>query len=389
MKLRVPNPGTSSVTRFTKVWSRVRAIVRRRRPQLTLAVRVTVAALAALVLAQLLHLTLPLWSVLTAVIVTQMSVGRSLKATLDYLIGTLGGAIYGGAIGILIPHRSEIALLAVVAAAVAPLAVIAATRPNLSVAPITAIIVLLVPTFTHASPFGSAIDRVLEVALGGGTGLAVSLFLFPASAHRLVAQTAARTLNRIAAAFGELLTGLTQGLDAEAAHRIQDGLGEALAQLNIVGAEAERERGAHLATGPDTGPLLRTLLRLRHDLVMIGSAAVTPLPQPIATRLEAPLAHARVALTDYLRASAAALLAHRGPPPLTEVEAALDAYAAEIETLRREGLTATLPGDTAERFFALGFALEQMHNNCKDLERCVAEWGETLKPAEVGKKPSQ
>ncbi len=53
--------------------------------------------------------------------------------------------------------------------------------------------------------------------------------------------------------------------------------------------------------------------------------------------------------------------------------------------MRRAGLTATLPGDTAERFFALGFALEQMHNNCKDLERCVAEWGEALKPAEGGK----
>jgi len=347
---------------------------------LALAVRVTVAALLALVLAQLLHLALPLWSVLTAVIVTQMSVGRSLKATLDYLIGTLGGAVYGGAIGILIPHASEVALLAVVALAVAPLAVVAAARPSLSVAPITAIIVLLVPTITHASPVASAIDRVCEVALGGGTGLAVSLLLFPSSAHRLVAQAAARALNRMASALGELLAGLTEGLDIDAAHRIQDGIGETLAQLNIVGAEAERERGAHLATGPDTGPLLRTLLRLRHDLVMIGRAAVGPLPQPIATRLEAPLARARVAFTDYLRASAVALLARRGPPPLADVETALEAYADEIQTLRREGLTASLPGDVAERFFALGFALEQMHSNCKDLERCVAEWAESLKP---------
>ncbi len=377
------------MTRFTKVWSRVRAAVRRRRPQLALAMRVTTAALAALVLAQLLHVTLPLWSVLTAVIVTQVSVGRSLKATLDYLIGTLGGAIYGGAIGVLIPHRSEIALLAVVAVAVAPLAVIAATRPSLSVAPITAIIVLLVPTITHVSPIASAIDRVFEVAVGGGTGLAVSLLLLPSSAHRLVAQAAARTLNRMASAFGELLAGMTQGLDADAAHRIQDGIGEALAQLNIVGAEAERERGAGLATGSDTGPLLRTLLRLRHDLVMIGRAVVTPLPQPIATRLEAPLARARDALADYLRGSATALLARHGPPPLADVDTALDAYAKEIDALRREGRTATLPGDTAERFFALGFALEQMHNNCKDLERCVADWAGSSKPAEVDKQPPQ
>jgi uncharacterized membrane protein YccC len=75
-----------------------------------------------------LGLRLPLWSVLTAVIVTQMSVRRSLIATLDYLAGTLSGGVYGGAIGILIPHTSEVALLGVLALAVAPLALIASRQ---------------------------------------------------------------------------------------------------------------------------------------------------------------------------------------------------------------------------------------------------------------------
>ena len=57
-------------------------------------------------------------------------------------------------------------------------------------------------------------------------------------------------------------------------HRIQDGIGQALVHLNVVGAEAEHERSTGLAAGPDTGPLLRTLLRLRHDLVMIGRTAL-------------------------------------------------------------------------------------------------------------------
>ena len=34
------------------------------------------------------------------------------------------------------------------------------------------------------------------------------------------------------------------------------------------------------------------------------------------------------------------------------------------------------PGDTAERFFALGFSLEQMHQNLCDLDRVVGEWSE-------------
>jgi len=365
----------------------LRAVVRRRRVQLALSIRVTIAALVALALAQLLQLPLPLWAVLTAVIVTQMSVGRSLKATFDYLVGTLGGAVYGGAIGVLIPHSSEGALLAILALAVAPLALLAAINPRFSVAPITAIIVLLIPTMTNTSPIASALDRVLEVALGGVTGLVVSFVLLPANAHPLVAGAAARTLDQMARALGDLLAGLTHGLDMDALHHIQDGIGQALVQMNVVGSEAEHERSARLSAGPDTGPLLRTLLRLRHDLVMIGRAASSPLPERVRTRLESPLQQAGAALADYLRASAFALQAGRPPPSLNAVETALDGYAAGIAALRRDGLTRGLPGDEAERFFAFGFALEQMHNNLKDLERCVAEWAGS--PEEAGRNNSQ
>jgi uncharacterized membrane protein YccC len=242
------------------------------------------------------------------------------------------------------------------------------------VAPITAVIVLLVPAITHAGPIASAVDRVLEVALGAVTGLAVSFLLLPSSAHRLVIEAAAGTLERMARALGDLLAGMAQGLDVDSLHRIQDGIGQSLVQLNTVGAEAERERSARLAAAPDTGPLLRTLLRLRHDLVMIGRAAVMPPPEALRARLELPLARVATAATDFLRASGAALRARRDPPSPDAVEAALDAYAAEVAALRREGLTRSLPGDAAERFFALGFALEQMRQNFRDLHRCVADW---------------
>jgi len=36
-----------------------------------------------------------------------------------------------------------------------------------------------------------------------------------------------------------------------------------------------------------------------------------------------------------------------------------------------------VPSDVAECFFALGFSLEQMRQNLKDLERCVADWVES------------
>jgi hypothetical protein len=38
-----------------------------------------------------------------------------------------------------------------------------------------------------------------------------------------------------------------QGLEVDSLHRIQDGIGQALVQLNVVGSEAEHERSAGLA----------------------------------------------------------------------------------------------------------------------------------------------
>jgi uncharacterized membrane protein YccC len=311
---------------------------------------------------------------LTALIVTQMSVGRSLQATIDYLVGTLGGALYGGAIAVFVPHSSEFALLMALALAVAPLALIAAMNPSLSAAPITAIIVLLVPTITHASPLASAIDRVIEVAVGAITGLLVSFFLLPSTAHRQVIETASRTLRRMAQAVGALIAGLLQSVDVEVLSHTQDDIGQALAQLNTIGAEAERERSAHLTAAPNIGPLLRTLLRLRHDLVIIGRAATVPLPEVLQARLKSALTAIAATASDYLEACAAALLARREPPSLAGVAAALNAYAVEVAQLRAEGVTRSLPGDVAERFFAARFALEELNQHLKDLDRCVAEW---------------
>src|SRR6201989_1185732 len=141
--------------------TRIALWLKSKKVELGLGVRVTVAAMASLVIALALGLKLPLWAVLTSIIVTQMSVGRSLKATRDYMVGTIGGAIYGGAVAILIPHTGEGALLAVLVLAVAPLAFIAAINPGLNAATITAIIVLLLPVMNHADVLDSAIDRVL------------------------------------------------------------------------------------------------------------------------------------------------------------------------------------------------------------------------------------
>jgi uncharacterized membrane protein YccC len=332
--------------------------------------RVTTSAVLALAIAQLLSLPLALWTVLTAVLLTQISVGRSLKTTTDYLASTLGGAIYAGGVGTLVPHNDEIALLGALAIAVAPPALLAATNPRFSAAPFTAVMVFFGPTITHAGPIASAVERVTEVAVGAVVGLVVSFVVLPARAHELVIEAAGRMLTFAAQALPELFAGFTASLDETAVRRIQDRLGDTLARLNAIAPEVRHEQIARFAVAAEPGPLLRTLLRLRHDLVMIGRAALVPLPEPVKSRLGARIEPA----ADYLRASSAALTARRGPPPLDGVETALTGYAAEVAAIRREGLTRGLTNDAVERLFAIGFALEQMHQNFIDLARCVTEF---------------
>jgi uncharacterized membrane protein YccC len=356
-------------------WKRLRKAVGNNRAQLRFALRMTVSGLAALTIARGLNLPLHgLWVVLTAVVVTQMSVGGSLRATIEYIIGTFGGALYAAVIGILIPHASVLAQSGVLALTIAPLAFAAAVNPNFRVAPFSAVLVLLLAGQLGEGPIESALTRLAEVALGGAVAVVVSLLIFPERAHRLGAEAAARSLERMARALPELLQGVSRELRGGAIARIQDHIGNSVAAFQDIMAEAKREHMIALAASPDPAPLSRTLLRLRHDFVIIGRAVATPLPEAFAQRLGPALGRIGEDASNYLRASAAALKLRRHPPSLEACDDALRAYESEVTALRSEGLTRTLSSLDVERLFALGFALEQLYRNFGDLARCVREY---------------
>jgi uncharacterized membrane protein YccC len=361
------------MSRMAIEWRSLHRLVLEHRAQLVFSLRVTVAAVLGFALSQLLNVPLPLWTVLTAVILTQVNFGRSLKATVDYLLGTVGGAVYAAAIAVLVPQTNEIAIGGALAIAVAPLAFLGAINPAFSAATFTGVLVLLVPGIAHVGPVASAFDRVLEVAVGGITALAVSMLVLPVRAYSLAIEAAGQMLELASRSLPELFTGFTQTREATAIGRIQDSIGQAFARLDALAAEARHERIVFLAAEPALGPLLRTLLRLRHDLVMIGRAAVAPLPETLQARLGPLLARVAEVAAGYLSRSGEAAAAQRDPPPVNAAEGALDAYADAFAAIRREGLTVGLPIDTVERIYTLAFALEQMRHNFRDLERCVRE----------------
>ena len=353
-------------------WKWLSAQSRIYRAQLRFCVRVTAAAISALLIAQLFALPLRgLWVVLTATIVTQLSVGASLRAGLEYVLGTFGGAAYAGLIGVLFPRTTVLAQSGLLAITVAPLAFLAALNPNFRVAPFSAVLVLLISGQFGEGPIESALTRLLEVTLGGAVAVIVSFVVFPERAHRLAAEAAARMLDEMAKDIPDVLAGCFQRADAIELQRIQDRIGRMVSELQSV---AEETKGpVSFTSAPDLAPLSRTLLRLRHDLVMMGRASLEPLPASLSGALRPALDRVGVAVATYFRACGLALISRQTPPPLQPAQDALAACVAQLTTYRQREL-AQVSASQLEQLFALGFALDQLQRNIKDLERCIEEW---------------
>jgi uncharacterized membrane protein YccC len=368
-------PAISMKIGIVRKWTA--ASLGKQRARLLFCLRVTVAAAMSFALAQLFALPFHgLWAVLTAVVVMQMSVGGSLRATSDYVVGTLCGAAYASGLGLLFPHADTLTLTVALVLAVAPLAFVSTLNPMFRVAPFTAVMVFLIANQFGENPIESGFYRLLEVALGGGIAVAVSMWMFPERAHGLGADATVRILEQLTQALRRLFGGFTHKLDGADIKCIQDETGRAVAALQDIVSEAERERLVAFVAVPNPGPLSRTLLRLRHDLVIIGRAAAEPLPDVLARRLEAPLRRVVAACGGYLDGTARALAARVPPPPLASIETAFDDYASSIAALRREGFTRSLSDGELERLFALSFVLDQLRQHFADLGRCVKEWSQ-------------
>jgi uncharacterized membrane protein YccC len=344
-------------------------------PALRFGVRATISALLAFSITQLIHAPLHgLWAVLTAVVVLQMSAGGSIRASVDYVLGTFAGAVYASILSILIPHTTPLAMAGVLALAIAPLAYMAARSPVFRVAPFTALIVLLLAGQFKEGPITAASIRLFEVAFGGVVAIAVSLLILPERAHSVGRRQATEALRCLAQILPKLLRGLGENADPEVISTLQNQAGAAVTALAQSLAEEEHERLFRVDSVEDLRPLSRTLVRLRHDLVIVGRTAAAPLPAGVGQRLMPLIDEVSVCISRYMDACADALEKRQTAPPSGPPDAALGACAREIAAMRSEGVTRALSGSEVEQLFALGFVFEELRRNLADLERSVRDW---------------
>lgn len=311
------------------------------------------------------------WAVFTVIIVMQGSLGGTLGASTDRMLGTLLGAVVGGAAATLRPHGAAGLGVALVAS-VGLTAVAAALRPRFKVAPVTAAIMLL-SSSGGLRPETAAVFRVAEIALGGLIGVLAAAFVLPARSRALVSERAAAVLDRLAVLFHHHAEALEsgRGLDPHPDHAA---LRAALGAVEAALADAELERSSRLGDHRVPPAVPRTLWRVRNDLVSVGRAADRPLPAPVAGAL-GPAAATLLRAEAELAGRCAAALRAGTSAPRGDIAARHDAFEAAFGELRRAGLTRGLDFDAAGRVFGLAFALESLHRNLAELAERVDEMG--------------
>lgn len=363
-------------------WGAALQAVAGRQAQLRFSVRMMTAGFLSFLIAGLFGLPQGYWVLFSAVIVMQNNVGSSLKAAADRLVGTIAGALVGFLATLVVTHDllSEALMLACV---LGPLGFLAASNPRFKVAPITAIIVILSRTGQEPA-FWLAVERVMEIILGGVIGVAVALFVLPARAHSDLAERASRLIALLGEVWKlefESLTGT--GDPATAGARLQsvnDRIRAAVAAAEASGEDAQRERAARLTESDDPDPLLRTLRRLRHDFILVGRAGATPLPAPVLERLGASLDRIARTLDAELEALAASAKERTAPPRSDDMIAALDEFASALQRLRGEGLLEEFEPLVAGSLYTLGFAFEELRREVPDLRNRLAEFALPARP---------
>ncbi len=329
------------------------------------AFRVAVAVGVSYMLAALLHLPQGYWAVFTAVIVVQTSLGGTLTASFERLIGTIVGGLVG-ACAAYFKAQTVVGEGLILSGVIAVLAFGAAVRPSLRVAPITAAIVLIGGVGARMDPLTAAAWRVGEILLGSVVGVASTFLVFPARARRTVLQHTAEAMNQLAGQLGLFVRALGgERLDA-AIFQVHQSIRRSLGLVEQAIVEATREDASGFSGAAVPESLMRTLWRVRNDVVMVGRALAEPLPASVAERLSPSLAALLNVLADSLRAWAVALQT-RSPVIVAPGGDLLAEFEAAVTEVRAARLTADMTTDAAARVFGLVFALESLVDNISDL----------------------
>jgi len=278
----------------------------------THAVQLGAAVLVAFGLSRLLHLPEGFWAVMSALIVLRPTVGSTLGAGWDRILGTVAGTLVGLA-GVWLRHLPGLDTSFTTLVVVALLAATSALAPALRSAPITALIVLGSSGIGDHSALQVAALRAVEIGLGVATGALLSLLgLWQSTARRFDAACAA-LLRQIAAQVRADLADQQPSPQSHEAAADALRVGVRALAVQAVGADREARLAARLRRRPRHGDPVHTARiasRTLQDAALLGRIA--------ALRAEGgavgELAALGAVVADALERAAACRIAQRAMP---------------------------------------------------------------------------
>ena len=335
--------------------------------------RTAVAGGLTMVVAQALSLPQGYWAVISAVIIIQNRIGASLQAAASRVAGTLAGGVVGFAIAMVTPSTPTGTLIGLVVA-VGVLGMMAARNPSLRVAPVTAAI-LLVSAPSHVDVTISAAHRMIEILIGCGIGVLVSLTVAPVRSDTWMRSQAAEILSGLATLFGFNYSGKDDARDAEIA-TVNAALDKDFRSFSTLTQEIAEERASHISHGGVDPERLRHDLRgLRTSSTLVFRVARRPPPaHPSAAKGE-PIADVREAVRGALLGLGASLNAREAPPAGDALEQAFTAFSSAAQDVEAHGVT--MDASVIAYLNNLSFALEQLRHSIARLADCVSDMADT------------
>lgn len=349
---------------FSTVLDNLTALIRAQQVELRQALRVTVGCIVAFALYHLLNLPQGYWAVFTVVIVMQGSIGGTLAAAIDRMKGTLLGAAVGGVLAAIRP-QTPLGLGEALAVAVPLTALAAALRPELKVAPVTAVIMLISPSGVSMGPLTAALYRVVEIFIGSVIGVATSVLVFPARSTRVVIERIQAVLTEMANVAEHYAADLEMDGPTPDRHLENARVRGLLGQLDTAMTDAAREHSSRLSEHRIAEAVPRTLWRVRNDCVAVGRARAS-LPAEIQPSLGPAAAALLKSEAEFMRRCSTALGASARVDRTGRIEA-LQSFEHTIGELRSSGITQALSFEMAGPVFALAFAVESLDRNLGDL----------------------
>ena len=325
---------------------------------LRFAIQTVAAVLVSYGAARLLRLPDASWAVFSALFVIQSSIGGTLTAAADRVLGALIGALLALACIFAIGTGEGWTILSLVVG-IGAMGLIAGARPQFSYGLVPVAILILAP---GPAVVEGALLKIAAIALGSAAGALASVLVLPRQAHLAAEQHLGQAVAECGVLLAACMTKMLGG-DAPDLQAVHGRISDALAQAGQMARQSRRKpRGRVWRRHPED--LLQQVERLWYTLAILDRLSGEPLPERARSLLAGPVRSATREAECFLRETGKALAQRQPTPPPERFHARIRAIIAAMDRLHAEG---GMTRPEAERSLGLSFAWEQVSHGVDEL----------------------